>query len=97
MHAAGLTAAGVLVVAAVVTLVMLRGGDRETTPAQEGARVSERDDVVARSSVSRAAPPPSWPISAYPASLAWMSNREHIQVFAQMTATLVGTVPSPAP
>ena len=40
MHAAGLTAAGVLVLAAVVTLVMLRGSDRETTPAQEEARVS---------------------------------------------------------
>ena len=40
MHAAGLTAAGVLVLAAVVTLVMLRGGDRAATPAQDEARVS---------------------------------------------------------
>ena len=40
MHAAGLTAAGVLVLAAVVTLVMLRGGDRTATPAQDDARVS---------------------------------------------------------
>jgi DHA2 family multidrug resistance protein-like MFS transporter len=40
MHAASLTAAGVLVLAAVVTLVMLRGGDRSATPAQEEARIS---------------------------------------------------------
>ena len=40
MHAAGLTAAGVLVLAAVVTLVMLRGGDRTATPAQDEVRVS---------------------------------------------------------
>jgi DHA2 family multidrug resistance protein-like MFS transporter len=40
MHAACLTAAGVLVLAAVVTVVMLRGGEAETAPAQEQARVS---------------------------------------------------------
>jgi MFS transporter, DHA2 family, multidrug resistance protein len=40
MHTAGLTAAAVLVLAAAVTLVLLRGSDTRTTPAQEEARVS---------------------------------------------------------
>jgi hypothetical protein len=40
MHSACLTAAGVLVLAAAVTLVMLRGDDRETARADEEARVS---------------------------------------------------------
>ncbi len=40
MHTAGLTAAGVLVLAAAVTLVMLRGSDAEAMPAPEAAPVS---------------------------------------------------------
>ena len=95
MHAAGLTAAGVLVLAAVVTLVMLRGSDRDGDAGPgRGARLLS-EATWWRGSVSRAAPPPSGRSGRTPRR--WRGCRPGCtsRCSAQMKATLVGTVPSP--